>query len=412
MRRIWARPRDLRAGLRIDRAVALVWQAAPGWTALNLGLVVVQGILPLAGLYLLKRIVDAVQFGITASNKTAAFQNVLFWILLAAATALLIAIARSISELSNQTQSMIVTDKVADIIHAQSIAVDLSFYEDPRYYDTLQRAQAEAPYRPTTIIGRIMQIGQSLISVLGILGLLLSFNPLIGAIIVLVAFPGALVRLVFSRRLYRFEQEQAKSERRAWYYHWILTDSRHAKEVRLFNLGDLFRRRFREQRKELRGGRLGIARRRTFSDFLAQTITTLAIFSTLAFIAHRAVQGHITIGDLVMYYSSFQIGISSLQSILQGLAGLYEDNLFLANFYQFLELQPKIRAPDTPRALPTPMRKGITFEQVGFVYPGSGQRVLENVNFELSPGQVVALVGENGSGKTTLIKLLCRLYDP
>ena len=63
---------------------------------------------------------------------------------------------------------------------------------------------------------------------------------------------------------------------------------------------------------------------------------------------------------------------------------------------------------------PAPERlvDGIRFEHVSFAYPGTKKLVLNDVNLELKPGSVVAVVGENGAGKSTLVKLLCRMYQP
>jgi ATP-binding cassette subfamily B protein len=191
-----------------------------------------------------------------------------------------------------------------------------------------------------------------------------------------------------------------------------MTSGMHAKEIRLFNLGGLFKERFQTLQRALREEKLALARRRSFIDLIAQTVVTGATFGSFAFICYQAIGGAITLGGLVMYYQGFQLGISSFQSFLRGLAGLYEDNLFLSNFYQFLELTPKVRAPAQPRQVPEPMREGIAFESVRFTYPSQKQQVLTEIDLSLAPGQVIALVGENGAGKTTLIKLLCRLYDP
>jgi ATP-binding cassette subfamily B protein len=62
--------------------------------------------------------------------------------------------------------------------------------------------------------------------------------------------------------------------------------------------------------------------------------------------------------------------------------------------------------------VPVPIREGITFEDVGFRYPGAARWAVRHLNFTLRAGEVLALVGENGAGKTTLVKLLARLYDP
>ena len=402
----------IQQGLRLDRAIRLVWTSAPGWATVNLVLVVAQGLLPLAGLYLLKRVIDTLQVGIAAQGGSSSFRPVLFWVALAAAVALLTALARSLAELAGQAQSMVLSDKVTDVLHSQSVAVDLEYYENPRYHDTLHRAQGDAISRPISIVNRLVQIGQSAISLVGIAGLLFAFNPLVALVLFLVALPGAQVRLMYSRRLYRFEQEQTKQERRGWYYHWLLTNSFFAKEVRLFNLGFLFRTRFRALRQQLRAGRLALTRRRTLSGVLAQSVATLAIFGALAYIAYQTYQGTITIGSLVMYYSGFQLAVGSVSAVLNGFAGLYEDNLFLSNLYTFLDLKPGVTAPAKPLPCPARIAQGIAFHDVGFAYPGSSRRVLESINLTVAPGQVIALVGENGSGKTTLMKLLCRLYDP
>ena len=402
----------IQTALQMGRALRLVWRTAPRWTLVNGLLTFVQGVLPLAALYLMKRIIDSVTESLAAPDQTAAFQGATFWILLAAGIALFSALARSIGEYASEAQSMQVTDSVADILHAQSVAVDLEYYEDPGYYDTLHRAQKEAPFRPTRIVNGLIQIAQNGISLLGILGLLVSFSWLLALILLMGALPGALARILHSRRLYGFDQAQTEKERRAWSYHNVLTDVPYAKELRLFNLGPLFQSRYRELREQIRTGRLALARLRVRSDLFAQALSTAALFGSLAWIAWQAVLGAVTLGDLLVYYLGFQSGLNFLQSALRATSGLYEDSLFLNNMYQFLDLVPKIVAPAQPRPVPLPMARGVTFENIGFTYPSREQETLQNINLTLAPGEVIALVGENGSGKTTLVKLLCRLYDP
>ena len=137
-----------------------------------------------------------------------------------------------------------------------------------------------------------------------------------------------------------------------------------------------------------------------------------AIFGTFAYIAWRTVQGTLSIGAMIMYYGAFQVGLSSLQQVLGGLAGLYEDNLFLTYFHEFQTLERTVHDPSDPRPVPRPMAAGIAFENVSFSYPDTDRSAIDNVSFAVRPGEVTALVGANGSGKTTLVKLLCRLYDP
>ncbi len=405
------RPKIWRA-LQLGRALRFVWQSAKGWTVASVVLLVVQGVLPLLPLYLLKLIVDAVTAGVAAPDKGTVFRQVLLLVVLMGAATLAAALFRSIGALVSEAQAQAVTDHVNDVLHAKSVDVDLEYYESAHYYDTLHRAQQEAPYRPTHLVNGLAQIGQNGISLLAMAGLLVLFHWVIAAVLFVAVIPGVAVRLGYSSRMYRWQRERTSTERHAGYLNRMLTGSGHAKEIRLFDLGPLFMQRFRDLRRKLRGERLGIAARRSVAELAAQTGATLAIYGSLGFIAYRAVQGMITLGDLVMYYQAFQRGQGFLQGMLGGLAGIYEDNLFLSNMNEFLDLKRKVVEPADALPVPRPMQTGIVLDHVNFQYPTGVRKVLEDVSLSIRPGEVVALVGENGSGKTTLVKLLCRLYDP
>jgi ATP-binding cassette subfamily B protein len=240
----------------------------------------------------------------------------------------------------------------------------------------------------------------------------LSFNWIITTLLLAAVISGSAVRMKYSGLMYRWQREQTSMERQAGYFNWMLTDSSHAKEIRLFDLGALFIRRFRDLRRTLRKGRLAISLRRTIADFVAQTFATVAIYGSYAYVAYLTMLGKTSLGDLVMYYQAFQRVQGSFQGILSSLAGLYEDNLFLSNLYEFLDLKRTVIEPAQAKPVPRPIQDGIVFSRVGFRYPGGTRRVIEDVSLAIRPGEVVAFVGENGSGKTTLMKLLCRLYDP
>ena len=228
----------------------------------------------------------------------------------------------------------------------------------------------------------------------------------------LAAIPGALVRVRFSRQMYAWQRQRTMSERQSWYFHWLLTDGSRAKEVRLFGLGELLRGMYRDVRQILRTERIGIARRRAVADFASGAAAVLAIFGTFAYIVWQTISGAISLGSMVMYYQAFQTGLSSLQSVLGGMASLYEDNLFLTYYREFMALEPRVLPPARPAPVPRPMTEGIRFEAVDFSYPDTDRTALAGISLAVRPGEVTALVGANGSGKTTLVKLLCRLYDP
>jgi ATP-binding cassette subfamily B protein len=402
----------IRRALKLGRALRFVWQSAKGWTIINGVLLVVQGVLPLLPLYLMKLMVDAVTAGVAAPDKGAALRHVLLLVALMGAATLFAALIRSIAGMISEWQAYIVTDHMHDVLLAKSIEVDLEYYESARYYDTLHRAQREAPSRPISIVNGLSQIGQNGISLLAIAGLLLSFHWIIAVILFIAVVSGAAVRLRYPGKMYRWQREQTSTERQSGYLNWMLTDSSHAKEIRLFDLGSLFVHRFRDVRRKLRKGRLAITRRRSVADFTAQTFATATIYGLYAYVAYQAVGGNVTLGDLVMYYQAFQRVQGFLQGILGSLERLYEDNMLLSDLYEFLDLKRTVIEPVHARPVPQPMQRGIALNHVSFQYPGGARKVFEDISLTIRPGEVVALVGENGSGKTTLIKLLCRLYDP
>ena len=402
----------VRQAIRLDRAVRFVWKAGPGWTITSLFLLVIQGVLPLLALYLIKLIVDAVTFSLSAPDKATAFQHVALLIACAAGVALFNALIQLLSGLVKEAQSVTVTDHMYDVLHAKSVEVDLEYYENPQYFDTLHRAQQEGPFRPTHIVNGLAQLGQNGISLIAMAGLLLSFHWSVTVVLFVAVIPGILVRIRYSGKMYRWQRDKTRTERKASYFNWILTGDAHAKEIRLFGLGDLFIQQFSSLRKQLRGEKIELTRKRSVADFMAQTGATIAVFGSFGFIAYRTVMGGITLGDMVMYFQAFQRGMGYLRDMLGGMAGLYEDNLFLSNLYEFLDIKPKVREPLRPHPVPHPMKKGIVFDHVGFKYPSGRGKVLEDISLSIGPGEVVALVGENGSGKTTFVKLLCRLYDP
>jgi ATP-binding cassette subfamily B protein len=392
--------------------VGLVWENTRGWTIAGSALMIVQGILPMVSLYLMKLMIDAVHIGIGTPHVSVEFGRVALLIGLAGAAALITSLCGSISGLISEAQSQVITDRVSDMLHAKSIEIDLEFYENPQYFDTLHRAQQEAPSRPTRIVNGLVQVGQNSISLLAMAGLLLRFHWGVTVLLFAAVIPGILVRLKYSGNLYLWQRRQTPAERQSWYYHWMLTGDAHAKEIRLFDLGNLFSGRFRELRKRLMREKIEIAKKRSAAELAAQASAIVAIYGSYAFIAFRTVHGVISLGDMVMYTQAFQRGQVFLKQLLTGLAGLYEDNLFLSNFFEFLDLRTKIVSPFHPKPVPQPMKTGIVFDHVGFHYPGGSRKTLEDISLCIRPGEHVALVGENGAGKTTLIKLLCRLYDP
>lgn len=392
------------------QGLALVWQSGRGWTGLQFAVLLLQGAVPLLGLYLMKKIVDAVAVALSGGPRDPATFGLLIG--LAGGVALLGAALRTLSTLVSEVQTARLNDRVQDLLHAKSAELDLQYYESPEYHDTLHRAQLEAPYRPARIVAELAQVGQGSLSLLGLMGLLISFHWLLVVALLAAALPGIFIKTRFSNRLYHWMHRETANQRLTRYLNTLLTTIEFAKEVRLLNLGDVFRGRHRALRRKLRRDRLRLVARRSAFDLLANVIAIGAVFGSMYFIAQQTLAASVTIGDMVMYFGAFQRAQDFFREMLAGLAGLYEDNLFLTDFKRFMELAPAVVEPPSPRLFPRPLRRGIEFDHITFRYPGTETDVLKDVDFEIRCGEHVALVGENGSGKTTLVKLLCRLYDP
>lgn len=401
----------LKVALRFLPALRLVWQSSPGWTIARILLVVFQGLLPLALIYLAKLIVDSVTVNLQGTNPNQVFEQVLPLIIIAGAVTILNHLCQSLTELVNSAHSQKVTDYMQGIIHSKSVEADLEYYENAKYHDALQRAQQEAPYRPSQILNRLTQAGQNAISLAAMVGLLVSLHWGIMGLLLIAALPAVFVRMKYSRIIYDWQRRRTQLERQSMYLGWILTDQQFAKELRLFDLGYWFSQEYNQIRQKLYQEKLSLATRRSLAFFLSQAFAGIIVISFFAYIIYQTIQQVLLLGDLVLYYQALQRGQNNLKATLSNLSGLYEDNLFLANLYEFLDLKPRVVEPEQPKIIPQ-RHQEIAFNNVSFKYADSPRQALKNINLTLKPGETIALVGENGSGKTTLIKLLCRLYDP
>jgi ATP-binding cassette subfamily B protein len=393
-------------------ALRLVWQSSPGWTIARIAILIVLGILPLISIYLAKLIVDTVTVGLMATDKAATFSEVLKLLLLAGVVTVINGLCISLSEFVNTAHSLRVTDYMQGIMHAKSIEADLEYYENAKYFDALQRAQQEAPYRPPQILNRLAQVGQNSISLITMVGLLSSLHWGIIGVLMVAALPAVFVRVQQSRIMYQWQRKRTGMDRQSIYLGFMLTGDLFAKEIRLFGLGSFFSAWYLRIRQQLYEERLDISKRKAFANFAAQGFAGILIFAIYSFIIYQTLQGVLRLGDLVLYYQALQRGQLNINGLLTGVSGLYEDNLFLANLYEFLDLKPTIMDPTDPKPFPKTIKTGIVFNQVSFQYSNSERQALSNINLCIEPGKTIALVGENGCGKTTLIKLLCRLYDP
>jgi ATP-binding cassette subfamily B protein len=397
----------------LRRSVQLVWRGSAGWTVFGLGLGVAQAALPLIGLFLLKRIIDTIIAGAGKGLGSGGLRLLTVLIGCAFLAQLLTVLCKALGQLAQEEQAAKVTEYMQDLLHRKSIEVDLEHYETPAFKNTFHRAQQEAPYRPTRIVQGLAQLTQSAFSLVAVSGLLFfSLNWVFFLILALAAVPGLWVRFRQTKQMFQWQIERTPIERQADYYNWMLTGSHHAKENRLFDVGNILKDRAAELRHELNRRRLKFTFQKSSGDFITQSMALLVMFGAFGMLARGAIAGSVTVGALVMVYQALQRGLGYFQELLLSLANLYENNLFVRNVYAFLDQPVTLVEPVHSRPIPRPFRQAIRCEHVRFQYRGSSRPCLDDVSMVIEPGEVVALVGENGAGKSTLIKLLCRMYDP
>ncbi|MDB9312362.1 ABC transporter ATP-binding protein [Spirulina sp. CS-785/01] len=399
--------------LALQATLKLVWQGSRYWTVINGILLLLQGILPLGSLYLTKVIIDRLsRVQNTENSPLNVLQEIFVFFVLAVFLMLLLEACNAFGKWVSETQGQKVTDYVQGLLHEKSIEVDLEYYENAHYYDALHQAQQEAPYRPSILLNRLVGLLQNGISLTAIVILLFSLHWGVTGLLFLAIMPLFLIRLRYSKKFYHHWKNWIVQERRANYFSYLLTHESAAKEIRLFELGPYFNRVFKQLRRQIRQEKYKFTLKRAVAEFLTQCWAILTIFTALGFIIYQTAQGSMTLGSLVLYYQAFQRGQGLLRETVRNFASLYENSLFVNNFIQFLNIQPKVADSPQPKALSQPIQGVIECREVWFNYPHHSRPVLTEINCKIKAGETVALVGENGAGKTTLVKLLCRLYDP
>src|SRR5512141_37018 len=398
--------------LTLRHALSFVWQSSPSLAVGSIVVRVIQGLLPLLALYLTKLLIDAVTEGLKAPSAEASLTRIATILAGLAGVAAASAMLTGVASLISRIHAQVVTDHMHALLQAKSVEVDLEYYENARYQDTLHRAQEEAPYRPTAILNALLQFGQDAISLLAMAAILWWLHWGVIPVLMMTAIPYFLVRLQQSNRLFAWERERTPLERKAWYVNMLLTQATAAKEIRLFDLGPRLRQWFQDARSVLRRERIALERRWALAGFATQIIGVAGVFGVYSFVAFRTFQGLLTVGDLVMFFQAVQRAAGFLESLGQSVSNLYESNLFLTTLDEFLGIQSRLPKSAHPKLFPQPITQGITFDHVSFQYPHEERVAIRDLTFSIGPGEHVAFVGANGAGKTTLVKLLCRLYDP
>ena len=394
------------------QAVKLVWQTNR-WATIGLGfLTLVGALLPASQAWVGKLIVDGVVASIQRGAAPEQVRSVFVYLIIELALFLLSAGLNHARRLIQQLIQLQLANRIrGEIIH-KALNLDLAFFEHPDFYDRLQNARRESGYKPVDLINDTFLIVQNTITLISFAVLLLRFSPWLVIILLVTSVPAFIAETRFAEEGFRLLTYRAPETRQINYLSRLLTEDTSAKEIKLFNLGETLLARYMTLFEKFFHEDKSLALRRAVAGFSLGLIATLGFYGSYAWIVWQTVHGRISLGDMTLYLTIFRQGQTTFQGILSGVGNIYENNLFMANLFDFLGLKPQMGIADRIQKLPVPLRQGIEFRGVGFRYPDSEEWALRDIDLTIRPGEKIALVGPNGAGKTTLIKLLSRLYDP
>lgn len=396
----------------LPRALRLVWGAHRGYTAGMAVYSIAFGILPTATAWVSKLLIDGVVAAVD-SDARADMVNRVIWLVglqfgLFVGTALL----QTVRNINQQALQELTARQVQLMIMEHANRLDLPFFENPAFYDSLQQAQREASRRPVAMIEQLFGLVRSAITFVSMIALMSSLGPWVAVAALLAPIPSFVASSRYGWQGYQMSRRQSPDRRRMSYYLDLLTRDTYNKEIKLFGLGGHFIDRWREIADRFYLENRNLVRRRYGMAFALGSLTTIVTSGTFLYVALQAVRRRLTLGDLTFYSQAVGQVQSSFSSLLGGLSDMYENSLYLSTLYAFLDHEPGIRSPANPRPLRLPLREGVEFRDVTYTYPGKSVPALHNVSFRIGPDEAVALVGQNGAGKTTIVKLLARLYDP
>lgn len=398
------------AALRnVPPVLKIVWQSGPAVVGFGLVFRLFAAVLPIALLWITKLIIDGIVRAVSGHQPV----SPRFWWLVAAefGVAVLISVlSRGIDYLDSLLADKY-TRHVSIAVMKHASELDLIAYEDPVFYDRLERARVQATDRLAMIqsIGRLVQ---QLITALTMSISIIVYSPWLMLLLVAGVLPAFLGESHFAFLGYAKNFRQTPIKRQLDYLRVLGGSKEAAKELKLFGLSGFLTDRFTQLSNQIYGEDVSLARRRLIAGAALSIIGTLGYYSAYAWVIWRTLAGVLSIGTLTFLAGAIQQASLNIQQVFSTLAGIADQALFLTDLLAFFDMRPTIHSKPDALAAPRPIRRGFEFRNVSFRYPGTERLVLNRLNFHLHPGERVALIGENGEGKTTIVKLMTRLYDP
>src|SRR5579862_331443 len=398
------------ASLRnIRPLLGMVWETSPALVLTTTLLRLVRALLPLSMLCVSKLILDGVVAWIKRGNGDSRY----IWQLVALELGL--AVLSDLLGRANSLADSLLGDRFTNRISVRLIEhatkLDLASFEDPVFYDKLERARRQTTGRIGLLSG-VLNVAQDTLSLISLSAGLIVFSPWLMVLLVAAVIPAFLGETHFTALAYSVLYRWTPQRRLLDYIRLLGASSQSAKEVKIFGLGDHLAERYHEVSDRIYLENKNVAVKRASVGFLLNLISTGGYYGAYAVVLIRTLAGAISVGTFTFLTGAFSRSRGYIERILQSFTDISDQALYLKDLFEFFEMKPNIRSLVGALPAPRPIRSGFEFRNVGFAYPGSTRMVVEKINFRLETTDKIALIGENGAGKTTLVKLLARLYDP
>jgi len=401
--------RERLAALRyLPPLVRMIWRTHRGYTLSMLVLRFTRAFVPVATFWVGKLILDTV---LAARTGHATYATLWRYVAFEIALVLTGEILARASSLIESLLSDLFSNQMSVQLMEHAATLDLAQFEDPDFYDHLERARRQTVGR-IALVTQVVSMSQDGVTLLTLGGALIAYSPWMLILLVFAVLPSFLGETHFAALGYSLLFRWTPERRQLDYLRFVGASDKTAKEVQMFGLAPWLTERYRVLAQRFYDENKSLSIRRGIVSALLSILGTIGYYAAYVFILIRAVKGEITPGTLIFLSASFARGRDTIQGILLSASNVYEQALYLRDLFVFLDMKPTIASMPNARRVPSPIREGFIFENVSFQYPGSDRWAIKDVNLSLHPGERVALVGENGAGKTTITKLLARLYEP
>lgn len=364
---------------------------------------VVQSLTPALSLLVMQQIINSIQQGIED------MVFILYLVIIYVAIDLVSTVIGSLMGYYTTKFSLKFNLHVKKGIMKKASELSLWHYENSNTYDKIKLAErADGGTLMTQFTSFSSLIGQA-ITALSYIAILLRFNYVVILIIIITPTIKFFITNLINKKQFHIIKERTNQERKAWYYNFIVTNGTHFKELKSYHLLGYFINKYDALLKRFNKQDTEIAKETMVKITILSIIEQVVTGAIFAYIIYCGFIGGILLGDVVAYTRAVISNQTNIQSILQNISAIKKSNLYISQYYNFLDLENRAALHEGEKVIVDEIRS-LKVEYLSFKYD-TGDYVLRDLNFEFSEGNIYAVVGKNGSGKTTLAKLLMGLYD-